>query len=101
MKIITICGSLRFQEIIMHITEKFELEGNCVLSIIYPTKPKDDYTNEEIQILEKGHFKKIELSDAIFVVNKNKYVGEGAKNEIKYAKGLKKEIMYMENPVEV
>ena len=97
MKVITMCGSLRFEDVIKKCTEKLALEGNCVLSIVYPTKDKDSYTNEEIQILGKEHYKKIELSDAIFVVNKNGYIGESVKKEINYAKEHNKEIMYLEN----
>jgi hypothetical protein len=97
MKTITVCGSLRFEESIKICTEKLALEGNCVLSIIYPTKNKDNYTSDEIHTLGKGHYKRIELSDAIFVVNKNGYIGEAVKKEIKYAKEHKKEILYLEN----
>jgi hypothetical protein len=97
MKIITMCGSLKFEEDIKNITEKLALEGNCVLSLIYPIKDKDLYTDEEINILKIGHYRKIDLSDAIFVVNKNRYIGESVKNEIKYAKEKNKEIMYLEN----
>ena len=44
MKIITVCGSLRFKKEIMEISEKMELQGNCMLTPIYPTKEnKDDY----------------------------------------------------------
>jgi hypothetical protein len=96
MKVITVCGSLRFEEIIKNYAEKLELEGNCVLSVIYPTKSKDNYTDEEIQSLKMGHLKKIELSDAIFVVNKNGYIGESVKKEIVYAKRHNKEIIYLE-----
>jgi hypothetical protein len=73
------------------------LEGNCVLSIIYPTKDKNSYTKEEIHALGMGHYKKIELSDAIFVVNKNGYIGEAVRKEIDYAKEHNKEIIYLEN----
>ncbi|MDR0730266.1 MAG: hypothetical protein LBF63_01260 [Treponema sp.] len=96
MKIITVCGSLKFEEAIKIHTEKLALEGNCVLSIIYPNKDKDSYTNDEIQILKNEHYKKIELSDAIFVVNKNGYIGEDVRKEIEYAKERKKEILYLE-----
>ena len=99
MKIITVCGSLRFEEIIKNYTEKLELEGNCILSIIYPTKNKDNYTNEEVHNFQMGHYKRIELSDAIFVVNKNGYIGEAVKKEIEYAKKSNKEIMYLENKI--
>jgi hypothetical protein len=68
-----------------------------VLSITYPTKDKDSYTNKEIHILAIEHYKRIELSDAIFVVNKNRYIGEAVRKEINYAKEHNKEIMYLEN----
>ena len=97
MKVITVCGSLRFEEIIKKYTEKLELEGNCILSVIYPTKNKGEYTDDEVHNLEMGHYKKIELSDAIFVINKNGYIGEAVTKEIEYAKKCNKEIMYLEN----
>jgi len=97
MKIITICGSLKFIEEMKFYTEKLELENNCVLSVIYPMKNKECYTSEEIDILGKGHYKKIDLSDAIFVINKNGYIGEAVKKEIEYAKNINKEIIYLEN----
>ena len=96
MKIITICGSLKFEGEIKYYAEKLALEGNCVLSIIYPTKEKDKYSQEEINCLGMGHLKRIEISDAIFVVNKNGYIGNGVKKEIEYAKKCNKEIMYLE-----
>jgi len=96
MKVITVCGSLKFEQEMKYYAEKLELEGNCVLSIIYPTKEKEKYTEEEIKELGIGHLKRIELSDAIFVVNKNGYIGNAVKREIEYAKECNKEIKYLE-----
>lgn len=49
MKIITVCGSLRFMKEIMEITERMDLQGNCMLSMIYSARSnKEDYTDEEI-----------------------------------------------------
>jgi hypothetical protein len=97
MKIITVCGSLKFEQDMKYYTEKLELEGNCVLSVIYPTKNKEEYTKDEISILEIGHSKRIDMSDAIFVVNKNGYIGESVRKEIDYAKRHNKEIIYLES----
>ena len=95
MKIITVCGSLRFIKEIMEITEKMALEGNCMLSITYPARPnKNDYTDEEILMLNKMHKERIKLSDAILVVNIDNYIGNSTKNEIEFAKSLNKEIIY-------
>ena len=95
MKIITVCGSLKFQKEIMEISEKLELEGNCVLTPIYPTNSdKDAYTEEQVIILDKMHKEKIKLSDCILVVNVNNYIGSSTRSEIEFAKSLNKEIIY-------
>lgn len=97
MKIVTICGSLKYQKEMMKLAETMALEGYCILTPIYPTISGTERTEEEIIKLKKSHFKKIELSDAILVVNINNYIGESTKLEIEYAKSLKKEIMYYIN----
>ncbi|MCT4613086.1 MAG: hypothetical protein N4A47_06935 [Clostridia bacterium] len=96
-KVITICGSLKFvNEIMMH-SKRLELEGNCVLNIIYSMqRDKDDYTEEQFEILDRMHKQKIDMSDAIFVINVGGYIGEGTKSEIEYAAKLDKEIIYLE-----
>lgn len=95
MKIITVCGSLRFKKEIMEITELMDLQGNCMLSIIYPARPdKEDYTDEEIMMLDKMHRERIKLSDAILVVNVDNYIGSSTKSEIEFAESLNKEIIY-------
>ena len=96
MKIITVCGSLKFYREMMEITEKMELQGNCMLVPIYnPSKSsKDDYTLEEALMLDKMHKERIKLADDILVVNVNNYIGNSTKSEIDYAKSLNKEIIY-------
>ncbi|MEG1487606.1 hypothetical protein [Lactococcus sp.] len=96
MKIITICGSLKFIEEMKVQAELLELAGNCVLSVIYPTKSISDYKPTEITAFSSAHFKKIDLSDTIFVVNKDGYIGESTRKEINYAESEGKEIMYLE-----
>lgn len=94
MKIITLCGSLKFQKEMMIIAEKMALEGNCILTPVYPIIKNCERTDEQLKKLKKTHFKRIELSDAILVINKNNYIGDSTKLEIEYAKKLGKEIMY-------
>ena len=94
-KIITVCGSLRFKKEIMEISAMMELKGNCMLPPIYPTRiDKDAYTEEEVLVLNKMHKEKIKLSDAILVVNVNGYIGNSTNSEIEFAKSLNKEILY-------
>ena len=80
----------------MEITEKMELQGNCMLVPIYnPSKSsKDDFTEEEALTLEKMHKERIKLADAILVVNVDGYIGNSTKNEIEFAKSLDKDIIY-------
>ena len=95
MKIITVCGSLRFKDEIMKVAEQMELKGNCVLTPIFQINSnKDSYTEEEITMLGKMHKEKIKMSDAILVVNVNGYIGNSTASEIEFAKSLNKEIMY-------
>lgn len=96
MKIITVCGSLRFYKEMMEVTEYMELQGNCMLVPIYnPSKPsKDDFTEEEAKVLDQMHKKRIEMSDAILVINVDNYIGSSTKKEIDYASSLGKEIIY-------
>ena len=94
MKIITLCGSLKFQKEMMIIAEKMALEGNCILTPVYSILEKNDKTEEQMTKLKESHFKRIELSDAILVVNVNNYIGKSTNLEIECAKTLGKEILY-------
>ena len=94
MKIITLCGSLKFQKEMMIVAEKMALEGNCILTPVYPTRENLKRSEEQLQKLKEEHFKRIELSDAILVINVNNYIGNSTSLEIQYAKDLGKEIIY-------
>lgn len=95
MKIITLCGSMQFENKMIEIAAKLELEGNVVIQCIYFPQNKK-LSNFELELLSKLHYKKIEISDAIYVVNINGYIGEATKNEIEYARSLNKEILSLE-----
>lgn len=94
MKVITLCGSLKFQKEMMIVAEKMALQGNCILTPVYPTLDNIERTEEQLIKLKEAHFKRIELSDAILVVNVNNYIGNSTNLEIEYAKKLEKEIIY-------
>ncbi|MCL2177130.1 MAG: hypothetical protein FWB72_04215 [Firmicutes bacterium] len=97
-KIIAICGSLRFKDTMIIETERLELEGNCVLSVVYPSPnfDRNNYTPEQCVVLAEMHKMKIDLSDSIFVVNVGGYIGDSTKEDIAYAKKTGKEIIYLE-----
>ena len=94
MKIITLCGSLKFKNEMMIIAEKMALKGDCIITPVYPVLENYDRTEEQLKKLKEAHFKRIELSDAILVINVNNYIGNSTNLEIDYAKKLGKEIIY-------
>ena len=97
MKVITLCGSYKFFEIMKEVALDLELQGNCCLTPLDLTKDKSFYTEEDFKILNKMHKEKIKLCDAIYVINVKNYIGDSTKSEIAFAKSLGKEIFYYEN----
>ena len=100
MKIVTLCGSLKFQKEMMAVAEKMALEDYCILTPVYSVSEKIDITKKQLINLKEAHFKRIELSDAILVVNVNNYIGDSTNLEIDYAKKLGKKIIYYTDLIE-
>lgn len=95
-KVITVCGSLKYKIQIMEQAEKLALEGNCVLTMVYPIhEDMNFYTAEQINLLGQLHMHRIDMSDSIFVVNVDGYIGNSTEKEIEYAKKHKKEVLYL------
>ena len=94
MKTVTICGSMRFKNEMMKTSFMLELDHHFnVLQCVYNTENKSISESEQ-KILEEAHFKKIEISDAIYVLDINGSIGKQVTKEIEYAESLGKEIIY-------
>ena len=96
MRIITLCGSLKFQEEMQAVAEKLALECNCVLTPVFPVTEGLKLSKKQLEELKKAHFRRIELSDEIYVINKYGYIGESTKLEIEYANKLNKKVVFYE-----
>ena len=96
-KVVTLCGSFRFWKEIQEVAERLELENGWVVLSPLPHVLDRALTEEEIAMLGEIHLSKIDLSDAIFVVNVGGYIGQAVAAEIEYAKQKGKEIIYLEN----
>lgn len=95
MKVITLCGSMRFVKEMQEIALELELKQDyCVLTPVGDTTIK--LSEEDIESLAKAHFKKIDISDAVYIVNIGGYIGESVSREVRYAKEHNKEIIYHE-----
>jgi hypothetical protein len=101
-KMIVLCGSSRFCDIMAVCAWLLEKEEGAIamglhlLPVWYrsPTKELPDHHLAEHEgvadAMDQLHLRKIDLADEIFVVNKEFYIGDSTRNEIKYAesKGL-------------
>lgn len=98
MKIVTICGSMKFQNKMIEIASELEKKlGWCVIQCVYNSAEDETFTKEEMDNIVNAHWKKINISDAIYVVNVGGYIGTSTKNEIEYALSKQKEVIYLEN----
>ena len=96
MKVVAICGSMKFADQMKEIAYELESEkGVCVIQPTYNEKKRKE-SIENLERIFAGHVKKLELADAIYVVNINGYIGEQTKSDIAYAKKNKMEIIYHE-----
>lgn len=105
-KIITLCGSTKFKEEFIKVQKDLTLKGNIVISVGLFGHSGDDEVWENMdegtltktkEMLDDMHKRKIDLSDEIFVINKNGYIGTSTKSEIEYALKTNKKVNYLEN----
>ena len=95
--VITLCGSTRFKDEFIKWNKLFTLQGYIVFSCaFFAHTDNDKLTPYNKRILDEVHKKKIEMSDMIFVLNRDGYIGESTRNEIEWAQELGKQIIYLE-----
>lgn len=101
-KIITLCGSTRFKEEFEKVQRELTLQGIIVLSVGLFSHAEENgeewATDGTKQMLDDLHKRKIDMSDEIYVINKNGYIGSSTKSEIEYAKNKGMVINYLEEP---
>ena len=96
--IITLCGSTRFYETFLEVNNKLTAAGYIVLSIgvVKSAAVMLDKSDAELEtMLDELHKEKIAMSDAIFVLDVNGYIGKSTKSEIEFAKKHSKKIYYL------
>lgn len=95
--VITLCGSTRFKDEFLAVQRDLTLQGHIVLSVgLFGHADNEDLTLEEKVRLDNLHKEKINMSDAIFVINKDGYIGESTYSEIDWANRMKKQIFFLE-----
>ena len=96
-KVITLCGSTRFKEDFERINRELTLMGYIVISVGCFGHAGDIFTEEQKVMLDDIHKRKIDMADAIYIINKDGYIGSSTKSEIKYAKEHGKQVIFMED----
>lgn len=92
-KIVTLVGSTRFQEELIQKHNEFTMQGYIVLADL---TEHDKQCEGWKQLVDQVHLEKIRMSDLVYVVNPNGYIGESTAKEINFAINIGKEIEYME-----
>ena len=85
MKVVTIFESMSFAKEMQSIAGILAIDkGWCVLQCVYDLDFAN-LTSEDLNLLKKEHLKRIELADAVYVVNIDGYIGNSTRLEIVYA----------------
>lgn len=100
--VVTICGSTRFKVEQCTVALAESLAGRIPLTIAWASPPESKVTYtpwpEEKALLDVLHLRKIDMSQEIFVVNPDGYVGESTRREIAYAWVSRKHIRWLVEP---
>lgn len=97
--IITLCGSTKFKSDFERVMAEETLKGNIVIGVgLFGHQTGMDMNSDTKRMLDRLHFKKIDLSDAIYVVNPGNYIGLSTCDEIHYAIATDKKVLYMNDP---
>ena len=96
-EVVTLCGSTKFKDNFINAQRQLTLSGKIVITVGLFGHSGDEnrITLEVKKMLDDMHKRKIDMSDSIFVINRNNYIGDSTKSEIEYAKKTGKRIKYM------
>ena len=99
-KVITLCGSTKFKDEFIKAQKELTLKGYIVISpCLFAHSGDEEALNDDIrEMLDGMHRRKIDMSDAIMVIDVGDYIGESTKKEIEYAKSQGKFVYFYNHP---
>lgn len=100
-KVVTLCGSTRFEAEFAEVNQRLTMEGCVVISLgmfRLPDLPDYDWAADIADL--KGrvgavHLQKIRMADEVYIVDPGGYLGESTRREIAYAESLGKPVRYL------
>ncbi len=97
-KIVTLCGSTKFKEDFIREQKRLTLAGCIVLTVgLFGHSGDNEVWNAGVkEMMDDMHKRRIDMSDEIFVINKDGYIGSSTRSEIEYAIKTNKVVKYME-----
>lgn len=93
--VVCMCGSTRFKEDFLKWNKLLTLKGWIVLMPGVFGHAGDDVTVQQMIQLDQLHRRKIAMSDVVFVVDKDNYIGVSTRAEIDLAKALDIPVIYL------
>lgn len=99
-KVITLCGSTRFKDTFIKAQKELTLSKHIVLSVgLFGHSGDNEVWNDGVkEMLDDMHKRRIDMSDAIMVIDDEDYIGESTRKEIEYAKSQGKFIYFYNHP---
>jgi hypothetical protein len=100
-KVITLCGSTRFEAEFAEVNQRLTMEGCVVISLgmfRLPDLPDYDWTVDSSNLkgpLGSVHLQKVRMADEVYIVDPGGYLGESTRREIAYAESLGKPVRYL------
>lgn len=98
--IVTLCGSTRFKKEFEEANRLFTLKGLIVLAPGVFAHNGDKITEEQKTALDKLHKEKIKMSNFLYIINKDGYIGDSTWSEIQYARAVGIPVYYLEDIME-
>ncbi len=100
-KVVTLCGSTKFEAEFAEVNQRLTMEGSVVISLgmfSLPDLSDYDWTADSSDLLGRlgdVHLHKIRMADEVYVVDPGGYVGESTRREIAYAESLGKPVRHL------
>lgn len=100
-KVITLCGSTKFEAEFAEVSQRLTMEGCVVISLgmfSLPELPDYDWKADSSGLkgrLGGVHFQKIRMADEVYIVDPGGYIGGSTRREIAYAESLGKPVRYL------
>lgn len=104
--VVTLCGSTKFKDAFVRMQKELTLKGYIVIapSLFGHSDDKEIFENMDNtsfiktkNMLAEMCKSKIDMSDEIFIINVDGYIGDSTKIEIEYAISKNKKVNYLES----